>query len=339
MTFSTAVPKFIASSFLRDGTEGLVHALLGPAEVRTTFAKGNQVRIRCETNYPFSNYLEYKVKARHAFKFSFRVPSWAIMEDSSFWLNDGPEQRLSPDKTTGMHTIVLPAGRTKLEVNFGAKIRVVKRQNDAVSIYHGALLYSIAITGEYSNSRPGRYPGEEAPPEAADWTIKATTPWNLAIDISTLRFFEYPNRYADELPDPIWDENAAPVSISALACEIDWKMDGGIAADPPAIGQRNCTNRAFMIELRPYGSAKLHMAELPTVDLSPGSPDLWDPHKSHSELFAQQDLQASGYEQHSIDSMLVDTFVTLLKASVIILTLLATIRIIYNTLWALIFRD
>jgi hypothetical protein len=40
---------------------------------------------------------------------------------------------------------------------------------------------------------------------------------------------------------------------------------------------RKCIGRAFMVGLRPYGSAKLHMAEIPTVDLSLGSEDLWEP--------------------------------------------------------------
>lgn len=242
----------------------------------------NQISIRCDTNYPFSNYLSYDIKARYAFRFSIRVPSWAVLEESTLWVDSGQRHELKPDNVTGMHAMIIPSGRTRIEVIFGAKVRIEPRANATISIYHGALLYALPIAGEYSHARPGRYPGTEAPQEAKDWEILPRTPWNLAIDPSTLTFFEYPNREDEYLPNPIWDENATPVSISALACEIDWKLTGGYAPNPPLVGHRNCTGRAFPVELRPYGSAKLHMAELPTVDLSPGSPDLWRPGKDEA---------------------------------------------------------
>ena len=284
--------KFVPAMFVRYGEQGIAHAVLGPANLRTALWNRNQINIRCDTNYPFSNYLSYDIKARYAFRFSIRVPSWAVLEESGIWIDSGERHDLKPDNTTGMHALIIPSGRTRIEVKFGAKVRIESRANDTVSVYHGALLYALPIAGEYSHSRPGRYPGTEAPSEAKDWQILPRTPWNLAIDTSTLRFFEYPNREDEYLPNPIWNEDATPVSISALACEINWKLTGGFAPNPPRVGYRNCTGRAFPVELRPYGSAKLHMAELPTVDLSPGSPDLWRPGKGHAAAAAD----GSGHE-------------------------------------------
>lgn len=275
--------KFIPAMFIKVGEDGIVHALLGPAQVSTTMMKrNNQIRIRCETNYPFSNHLNYEIKARSSFRFSFRVPSWAILEDSGVSVGSGQEQApLHPDHTTGLHIMTVPAGTTRIEVVFGARIRVERRANDTISVHHGALLYALPIAGDYRASRPARYPGTSAaPPQAHDWEILPREPWNLAVDPSTLKFYEYPNRHAKRLPNPIWHEQAPPVSISALACQIDWHLEDGYAPNPPLMGGRNCTGRAFPVELRPFGSAKLHMAELPTVDLRPGSPDLWRPDRN-----------------------------------------------------------
>lgn len=266
--------KWIPASFVKVGEHGLAHALLGPTHVSTTLKKHNDVRIRCDTNYPFTNYLNYEIKAASAFRFSFRVPGWAVLDESSVRLDSGKAHRLKPDNATGLHTIVVPAGRTRVEVSFGAEIRVESRANDTVSVYHGALLYALPVAGDYYPSRPAGYPGTSAPPEANDWEILPREPWNLAIDTSTLMLFEYPNRYDEWLPNPIWHEDVPPVSISALACQIDWQLEDGYAPNPPLKGKRNCTSRAYPVELRPYGSAKLHIAELPTVDLRPGSPDL-----------------------------------------------------------------
>jgi hypothetical protein len=277
--FSTGLPKWVSAMFVKDGEDGIAHALLGPSELRTTLGKRNDVHIRCTGNYPFGGLLEYHIKARHAFRFSIRVPSWALNGTSGIEINGGKTQHLQPHNSTGMHEIIVPAGRTKIEIWFGAEVRVESRANDTIAVHHGALSYSLAIDGAYYYDRPGRYPNDEAPEEARDWTVLPEQVWNVAIDPNTLRFFEYPNRYAESLPNPVWQENAPPVSVSALACEIDWKLDWGYAPNPPPKGMRNCTSRAFPVELRPIGSARLHMAELPTVDLSPGSPDLWDPHK------------------------------------------------------------
>jgi hypothetical protein len=271
--------KWVPAMFVGDGNDGLAHVLLGPAHVSTTLWKRkNRVRIRCDTNYPFANYLDYEIKAQSAFRFSFRVPSWARLNGSAIIINSGKKHTLHPNNTTGLHTVIVPKGRSRIQVSFAAAIRTVPRSSDTVSIYHGALLYALSIPGNYTPSRPARYPDSQAPDRASDWTVTPLQPWNLAIDTSTLQFYEYPNRYDKLLPHPIWQEDAPPISISALACPIDWNLtEAGWAPEPPGKGGRNCTGRAVMVELRPYGSAKLHVAEIPTVDLRPGSPDLWRP--------------------------------------------------------------
>ena len=282
--FSQGYPKFLAASFVRDGHDGLAHVLLGPAEVNTKTLTQHHVRIKCNTNYPFSHRLEYHIQTKSPFHFSFRVPSWTVLQTSSLHVNGKPST-LEPDPETGLHRMLLGKGTHRVQVEFGAQIRVEKRANDTVSIYHGALLYALPIYGDYYASRPARYPGSTAPPEANDWTILPSTPWNFAIDPSTVFFYEYLNR-EEPLPNPIWQEDGPPVSISVMACQIDWTLtDGGYAPIPPQLGKRNCTSRVVMVELKPYGSAKLHMAELPVVDLHSRSPVLWNPlHGSHDQM-------------------------------------------------------
>ena len=269
-------PKFLSASFVRVGDHGIAHALLGPAEVTTTVGDGVAVYIACRTNYPFSHILNYTIKLdRGSMAFSFRVPSWAVLSNTTWSINHGSRETISPDEITGMHTIRVHAGITNLIVDLAAAVRIQPRANDTVAVYHGALLYAVQIPGICSSHPPSNYPtGSGAPAEAHDWTIlpRLDTPWNIAIDTSSLRFFGYPNQDSAVLPRPIWEENAPPVGVSALACEIDWQLDeGGYAPVPPELGSRNCTSRAFMVELKPYGAAKLHMGELPTVDLRPGS--------------------------------------------------------------------
>jgi Beta-L-arabinofuranosidase, GH127 len=265
-------PKFLSASFVRSGASGLAHALLGPSEVTTTINKGDNVHIRCETNYPFGYVLYYTINADADFEFSIRVPSWANQSDTTASINGQAPMAVSPNAGTGMHAMKVSAGTTVVVFELGAEIRTEQRANDTVTVYHGALQYAVAVDGHYSSTPPRNYPeGSGAPPQARDWTIIPTSPWAVAIDPSTLKFSANSSQDAT-LPNPVFAENAPPVSLSALACEISWNLtDGGYAPNPPKKDERNCTGKPFTITLRPYGSAKLHMAELPTVDLSSNS--------------------------------------------------------------------
>ena len=270
--FPQGYPKFLSASFARRGDYGIAHTLLGPAEVNTTIVEsGAHVHISCETNYPFNHVLFYTIELeKDNFWFSFRVPSWAVLNQTTVSIGGQAPRPVQPDETTGMHTVAIQAGKTVIAYQIGADIRVEPRANDTVSIYHGALLYAVSVLGEYSHQEPARYRNGAAPAEAHDWTITPKSPWAIAIDPSTLRFFEYPNRDDENLPNPIWAENAPPVSISVLGCEIKWDVVDGYAPNPPPKEERNCTGRQFVLELKPYGSSKLHMAELPIVDLGRG---------------------------------------------------------------------
>ena len=302
--FSQGYPKFLSASFVRSGDNGIAHALLVPGRVQTTTKDGVEVDITAQTNYPFSHSITYRIFAYGGFEFSFRVPGWTEFNTTRLLLNGRPST-INPNAETGMHTVAVNSGVSTLEVELGASIRVESRANDTIAIYHGALLYAVHVYHTATPHRPGRYPGDQAPEHAADWVMLPTSPWNLAIDPSTLAFFEYDNRdIVGELPGVIWEADAPPVMISALACEISWELVDGYAPNPPlrwldddedgdGKGQkpigggkkkkhkrrngRKCIGRSFMVGLRPYGSAKLHMGEIPTVDLSPGSDDLWDP--------------------------------------------------------------
>lgn len=266
--FPQGYPKFLSASFARHGGWGLAHTLLGPAEVKTTVGSSSHVHISCKTNYPFNHILYYEIELdQGTFWFSFRVPSWAVLNQTTISIGGQASEPVVPDETTGMHTVLVTHGKTVIVYEIGADIRIEPRANDTVAIYHGALLYGVTVSGEYAPRVPANYPAGSAPVEAHDWTITPRSPWALAIDPSTLSYFAYPNRDDEQLANPIWEEHAPPIGISALACEIEWDMVDGYASNPPLKAERKCTSRAFPIFLKPFGSSKLHMGELPTMSL------------------------------------------------------------------------
>ena len=261
-------PKFLSSSYMRYGEHGLAHVLLGPSEVTTTTRSGAGVEIRCETQYPFDHNLTYIIKSDRDFVFFIRVPSWALRDKTSVAVNDKTSVMVDPDAQTGMHAINVVAGNTHLTYNLAAEVRIEQRASKTVTIYHGALQYAVAVNGIYTSKPPQqRYEeGSSAPEESRDWTILPNSTWSYAIDPSTLRFVSEKTE-GKELPDPIFAEKAPPVGILVLACEIAWNLTGGYVSTPPPEERRQCFGKPYDIFLRPYGAAKLHIAELPTLDL------------------------------------------------------------------------
>ncbi|KAI9857375.1 MAG: hypothetical protein M1813_008278 [Trichoglossum hirsutum] len=278
-------PKFLSATFVKVGPNGLGHALLSPGKVSAVLGKGNDnnVTVSCETNYPFDLLLLYTIEAQRPFDFYVRVPEWYTAEDSFVRVSGGgggsnQELIVDPDPITGMLHVAIGKGTTKVTYKLGARIRIEPRINDTVAIHHGALLYSLEIGAATSSLPPldWRYqlplPPKQVVPQAHDHTITNTTVWAVAIDPSTLIFQTTSLESletVEPLPNPIFQEGAPPTSITAMACEINWGYHSkGVAREPPGAGMRNCTRDAFRVKLVPYGSAKIHIAEFPTVDLS-----------------------------------------------------------------------
>lgn len=281
----------MSASFVRVGQSGLGHALLLPAKVETKTGEGVQVNITCTTNYPFGDTLEYSITASGPFDFYVRVPDWYDPSASTIAIN-GNFAAIAPDMQSGMTKLSISEGVTT--VNYVLKtpsIHVVARANSSVAIYHGAILYALDVGqsatalapdsfipinyvhedfAPYTNQMPTDLP--PIPAQAHDYSFTCTRPWNIAIDVSTVVFHSGPDNdtAVASLPNPLWIPGGPPTYITARGCQIDWPIISGVPAPVPlpVNGKRNCTSPAMNITLRPYGSLKIHMAELPTVDLA-----------------------------------------------------------------------
>ena len=279
------LPKFLSASFVRVGPNGLGHALLAPARVSTTLASGAHVDLTCNTTYPFSNALHYTFTTSAPFSLNLRLPSWATsyqIQASSDRLaaQKYSSSSLLPDPHTGMLSINL-FGSGTVDYSFSTAIRTEDRGNDTISIYHGALLYALDVgfsdttTANISSSTADNLAQNATSPipyQAHDHYITNTKPWNIAIDPSTLIYHtttsSSDSNGNETLPNPIWAYGAPPGYIIAKGCEIEWGVEKQLPAPPPGKAERACKGEAKEVVLRPYGSLKVHMAVLPTVDLS-----------------------------------------------------------------------
>lgn len=144
-----------------------------------------------------------------------------------------------------------------------------RRANNTAAVYYGALLYSLAITFNSSQTEPLNYytgavlDNSTVNPNSHDHVITPTSIWNIAIDPSQISVI-YSNN-TNSLTSPIWDLGAPPVELRIAAVAIDWPTAFDTAADPPV--DVKVIGSPFSARFVPYGSAKLHMALLPVVIL------------------------------------------------------------------------
>ena len=269
------LPKFLMNTYALTGTNGIAHALLSPATVNTKLSgSGGSVNINCESNYPFGSTLNYQIQSDGAFDFYVRVPSWSE-SNSSIAINSAAPSPLSPDSATGLHHLSLPAGTSTVTYTLTSTIRTEPRANDTIAIFNGALLYALDVANTNSSRAPlssdGTAPNpnpEPIPSQSRDWIFTNASAWNYAIDPSTLT---YAQSAPDDstLPSPIFAPGAAPGTITAKACQIDWPLWlGSVPGAPPTGSARTCTTPVETVTLIPYGGAKTRMGELPTIDLS-----------------------------------------------------------------------
>ena len=283
-------PKFLSASFVRAGSNGLAHALLMPAHVSLTLPSHTAVNVTCITEYPFDNTLLYTISASAPFSFHIRLPAWSSPHHTALTLNNIP-QSIAADPHTGMISLGIPAGSSAMVYTLAPTLRIVPRANSTVAIYHGALLYALDVGESTATLAPALFtaqnfhhegfapytdPGEKdalppIPNQARSYNITNTQPWNIAIDTSTLDFHPSPDDSANrtKLPIEVWSRGGPPSFITGKGCQIEWPLDHGVpAAVPLAVdGKRSCIGLAVDVVLRPYGSLKVHMAELPVVEL------------------------------------------------------------------------
>ncbi|KAI2782363.1 hypothetical protein F4815DRAFT_492159 [Daldinia loculata] len=259
-----AYPKFLANSFtLTDG--GIAHVLLIPGSISTSLGH-NRVTIQADTNYPFGMGIKYSITAASDFTFYVRIPGWAD-RSSTIVGPSGKSSQISPSDK-GLQKIEVSKGFSFINVNLETEPRVVTRPNNTAAIYYGSLLYSLHIDANVSDVPVVAFGGDAIPSTSTtyhthDHVIEPTSIWNIAIDPSQIKVVRAD---VSTLADPIWDLGAPPVELRVAAVEIDWPLEFDTAADPPL--EPKITGKPFSARFVPFGSAKIHMAHLPVVELA-----------------------------------------------------------------------
>lgn len=288
------------NAFLKRQTDGnipsILHTYLIPARL-----KDDGITISCESNYPFVPCaLRYTIISNKPFEFFIRIPSWATSSSTIKTLGPDSESRSDPfvsnasagDGLESLYRVNVPSAMTyEIAITMNAEVRTEKHAGGSISIYYGPLLYAYEIDFETRTRLPRNYKDQAsdcteiaAVKDQDDEPWKSHTrdndyiprqDWGIAIDPSKdikVVVGKGPWRDGDEkdvldLPDPLWSSGSSPVHLEVSAVKVDWPIRNGTAADVVDVDTNARQGSPFVARLVPYATAKLHIAQFPTVQL------------------------------------------------------------------------
>ncbi|CAE6493082.1 unnamed protein product [Rhizoctonia solani] len=252
-------PKFISHAVVASvDQKSLTHVYFGPLTVKTTLSGiGATVSVNVDTNYPFSDNVKITITTNKAFDYYIRVPTW-VNKQATIKVGNAAAKAFSPDSTTRLQKVSIPAGTTVASLVFSADITIESRPQGSVAIHRGPFNYALDIPRS-SKLLNTLYPVE---PRASDYQFDATASWNYAIDDSTLKFNPAPS--GTTLKKPIFDSGAPPLSISVKGCLVNWGLAGTTFAKPPP-QNATCTGDKVDLKLVPFGATKLRISEFPVI--------------------------------------------------------------------------
>jgi hypothetical protein len=270
-------PRLVENMWMATNDNGLVAVAYGPCEVKAK-AGNTDVTITEETNYPFSDDIQFKLTLSRpsAFPLYFRIPEWA---DNAELTVGGKVQ--NPVKGT-VHKVEREWKTGDIvSLKFNNKVRTEARFNNSASVSWGALDFVLRIGQSFKQiDIPRDKPVKPSfATGVADWQIDPTTPWNygLVIDRQNPKY-EIEYGAISKMPfarkgEPVflpgadgfttWNEDV-PVVLKMKVRRVDnWAMNGPVAGDVPLVPVSSAKDT--IVELIPYGCTRLRISEFPVM--------------------------------------------------------------------------
>jgi len=277
---------------------GLCASLYSASELNASVSSGTTVRIIEETDYPFSEKINFTLECDQpvSFPLYLRIPEWA--GDPTIKVNNRKVSLKSKPLSYAVLERSWQSGDTvSVEFPMHVSTRRWPKNHDAVSVNYGPLTFALRIGEKWT-----RYGSNEKWPE---WEVSPTTAWNygLALNDSSARSrsgaadasFAILRKKAP-LADNPFTPDTTPIEIRAKARKIAaWQPDKfalvGKLQDSPAFSDEPVEN----VTLIPMGAARLRISAFPLASNSKQAHEWTVPkplmvHASH--VFANDSVEA-----------------------------------------------
>lgn len=261
-------PKFVRDLWFASDDRGLAALYYGPCTVTAKVANGEEVTIREEGGYPFTDKVSFtieKLAAATQFPIHLRVPAWC---DSAIVTLNGKEILSSKGGEIVKVNETWNQGDV-IELVVPASIKVSRWYENSAAVERGPLVFALKMQ---ENWKKVVNDGKKVSKRYGDWYYEVHSPdrWNYALikadveaeDLSSV--FTLTTTPTDKYP---WNVQNAPLSIKVRAREMkDWTLYQGSTGPLPFSPQYQANlGEVEEITLIPYGCTTLRITEFPVT--------------------------------------------------------------------------
>ena len=274
------MPNFAARMWLSDGKGGLVAALYGPSRITAKVGRKQQeVTIVEETDYPFSEVIDFSIRAVKPVQFtlSFRVPGWCRRAklEVNRRAHGGKLRRGSfvKIKRTFEHN-------DRIRLILPMEVKLSRWPKGGVGVERGPLVYTLRIEEDWQVDRDEPNQTKEFPA----WNLYPVSPWNYALDLTAKDVKEKVQVVHRRVSLEPWSIDSAPIELHVPARRVrGWKIfrSKRVVAEPKTLGiikgnftltpdlpepktlKKHLAKRVETVRLVPYGCSKLRLTIFP----------------------------------------------------------------------------
>ncbi len=220
-TVNRAMPNFAARMWMTDGAGGLVAACYGPSRVTAPVGtKHEEVTVVEETDYPFSDRVDFQVRTSHpvAFPFWIRIPGWCTSADV---LVNGERLKRTLRPGTFVKIARTFHHNDRVTVRLPMRVRLSRWPRGGIGVERGPLVYSLRIEEDWRVSPIKEKTSKRFPA----WDLYPASPWNYALALSAKTLERDVEIIEKPLTGDPWSIVVAPIELRVPARRVaGWRI-------------------------------------------------------------------------------------------------------------------